>query len=365
VWNQAGNWSPSGPPTINDTAQFDNTANASNLSPTIGNVATSVGAILFAAGTTNSYNITNGTGVLTIGSATVSGITNASATNQQISADILLGVSQTWNVQSTGNLTFTSAASIATGGNTLTLAGSSTGQGSIAGVISGTGSLIENGSGTWIITGANTFTGTTTVNGGTLLVNGAGELGSGAVTVNGSGTTLGGTATNLNRPSSITIGAGANLAPATIGTAGTLQIGSTLTLSPGSNFRVDLLGTGQGTTYDLLNGPGGGASGLVFAGSNLVLHVGIVTTTAQTFTILHQGGGFGGQQFAQGGFVLGDDLKVYSITYTGDNIILQWTGTIIPEPGTWLGGALGVVAVAFTQCRRLRKLMARRCVVGS
>ena len=363
-WNTAGNWSPSGPPTINDTAQFDNTANASNLSPTIGNVATSVGAILFAAGTTNSYNITNGNGVLTIGSATVSGITNASATNQQISADIALGVSQTWNVQSTGNLTFTSTASIATAGNTLTLSGSSTGQGSIAGVISGAGGLIKDGSGTWTLTGNNSYTGGTIVNAGTLLVN-AGDTGTGNVTVNNSGTTIGGTAGTIGNTTT-TLAAGTNIAPGNGGhTIGDPSFSGTVIMSPGSNLLIDLLGTGQGTTYDHLTMGGGGAAGFQFAGSNLVLHVGFATTTAMTFTILHQGGGFGGQQFASGTTVVGDDLKIYSITYTGDNIILQWTGTFIPEPGTWLGGAFAVAALAFTQRRRLRKLIARRCAVGS
>jgi fibronectin-binding autotransporter adhesin len=332
-----------------------------NLIPTIGTTATSVGAILFAAGTTNSYNITSGNNTtLTLGSATVSGIINASDTNQTISVfTIALGVSQTFDVQGAGNLTFTNTNNnaITTGGNTLTLSGSGTGQGSIAGQITGTGSLIKSGTGTWILTAANTYTGTTTINGGTLLVNGNnGDLGGGAVTVNGSGTTLGGNSNSLNNPSLITVNAGANLAPGTIGTAASLNIGSPLTLAAGANFRVDLLGTTQGTTYDFLTGLS--SSTFHFAGSNLVLHVGFATTTSQSFTIVHSGGGFAGQQFAQGTSVTGDDNKVYSITYSGDSIILQWTGVLIPEPSTWIGGALGIVALAFTQRRRLRKLIA-------
>jgi autotransporter-associated beta strand protein len=58
------------------------------------------------------------------------------------------------------------------------------------GAISGPGSVVKDGTGTWILSGANTYTGGTIVDGGTLLVNGS----TGAVTVNAGGT-LGGTGT--------------------------------------------------------------------------------------------------------------------------------------------------------------------------
>jgi len=66
-------------------------------------------------------------------------------------------------------------------------------QGSFAGAISGTGSLTKTTGGTLTLSGNSTYTGPTNVNAGTLLVNGSTAAGS-SVTVGGAGT-LGGTGT--------------------------------------------------------------------------------------------------------------------------------------------------------------------------
>ena len=36
----------------------------------------------------------------------------------------------------------------------------------------------------------------------------------------------------------------------------------------------------------------------------------------------------------------------------------------VPEPSTWIGGALAIAAVAFTQRRRLRNVIPRRSTCG-
>lgn len=61
----------------------------------------------------------------------------------------------------------------------------------LAGVISGTGALVQAGTGTTILTGANTYTGTTTVSSGTLRIDGNQTAATGAITVQ-SGATLAG-----------------------------------------------------------------------------------------------------------------------------------------------------------------------------
>lgn len=78
-----------------------------------------------------------------------------------------------------GVLKFTGA-NTATGGqkHTLTLQGSTLGSGEIAGAIvdnsaTNNTSVVKNGSGTWRLSGANSYTGTTTITGGTLFVSGA------------------------------------------------------------------------------------------------------------------------------------------------------------------------------------------------
>ena len=55
----------------------------------------------------------------------------------------------------------------------------------IAGIISGTGSVQQNGAGTTVLSGTNTYTGGTVVNAGTLTVNNPQALGLGDVVVNG------------------------------------------------------------------------------------------------------------------------------------------------------------------------------------
>src|SRR5262249_18024915 len=70
----------------------------------------------------------------------------------------------------------------------LTLAGNNTGANILAAIIpDDPTSLVKNGPGTWILTGNNTYTGTTTINGGILQIgNGgtSGTLGGGDVTDN-------------------------------------------------------------------------------------------------------------------------------------------------------------------------------------
>jgi autotransporter-associated beta strand protein len=90
------------------------------------------------------------------------------------------------------------------------------------GVISGTGSVVKNGSGTLTLTATNTYFGTLTVSNGTLLVNGQDYAASITVTDG----TLGGTGA-IYGP--VTLAAGTKLAPgATSDSIGTFTIGSDL-----------------------------------------------------------------------------------------------------------------------------------------
>jgi hypothetical protein len=131
-----------------------------------------------------------------------------------------------------------------------------------------------------------------------------------------------------------------------------------------SNFRVDINGTTLGTGYDQVHVATGGVT---FTGSNtnLVVTVGTILSVGQMFTILDKtaagaiSGTFAG--IPQGGTVVGSDGTVFTVSYTGgdgNDIVLTVTAAPVPEPSTWMGGALAIAGLAFTQRRRLRKSIA-------
>ena len=121
-------------------------------------------------GFTGTTVVTNGTLALTAENAIAS---SASVTNN---GAITMGAAQTLN-----NLSGTG--SIANGGFALTLNNNAASE--FAGVISGAGALVKSGNGMLTLSGANTYTGGTTINAGTLKVAGAGTLGTGAVANSG------------------------------------------------------------------------------------------------------------------------------------------------------------------------------------
>ncbi|QYM79384.1 autotransporter-associated beta strand repeat-containing protein [Horticoccus luteus] len=130
-----------------------------------------------------------------------------------------------------GTLTFTSdIAATGLGAKTLTLRGANTGANTIAGAIpDSTGfktSLLKADGGTWVIAGNNTYTGTTTVNNGTLRLGSSNSLANSVVTVNSNvagatalldlngfnatvtGLTLGGTGGTATSTSNVATGSG-------------------------------------------------------------------------------------------------------------------------------------------------------------
>ena len=141
---------------------------------------------------------------------------------------------QSTNAVSAGAITDTDGIGglVALGSNTLTI---TNGEGSFAGVISGSGSAgLTIDGGTTTLTGANSYTGATTINGGTLAVDGSGIITS-AVTVN-----LGGTLAGNGTVSGVTVNAGGTLSAGANG-SGTL----TVERQPKSQIRRRLRGRAQ------------------------------------------------------------------------------------------------------------------------
>ena len=358
IWNRGQNWVGNAQPTSTDTAQFDNTPATTNLAPSIGTTATSVGAITFISGTTDAFNI-SGTATLTLGSATVSGITNSSATNQQFSVtNIGVAVNQTWTVGSTGNLSFSS--NVALGANTLSLAGSSTGTGTISGVISGTGSISKSGSGTWTLSNAaNSYSGPTTVTGGILsvstLANGGANSGIGAssnaatnLVLNGGTLQYTGAAVSTDRLFSVGTSGG------TIDASGTGTLAFTNTGAIGFNAQsgarlFTLTGTGTGSLASSI-GDNGGATSLTKSGAGTWILTGTNTYTGGT--TISAGTLQGNTTSLQGnmtnnGTVVFDQATTgtYSGTMSGTGAVTkQNTGTLVVSGANSYSGATTISA---------------------
>ena len=164
----------------------------------------------------------------------------------------------TGNNTYTGGTTVTAGAlQIGNGGTTGSLVGDLVNNGALvafqrsdainfAGVVSGIGTLSQQGPGTLTLTGANTYTGVTSVTAGTLLINGNQTAATGAVSV-APGATLGGTGTTGG---TVTVADGGHLAPGA--GPGTLTTGG-LVLSPGAllDYELTTPGVVGGATNDL------------------------------------------------------------------------------------------------------------------
>jgi autotransporter-associated beta strand protein len=247
----------------------------------------------------------------------------------------------------------------------------------VSGNISGTGGITKQSNAhAVVLSGTNTYTGTTVVSGGTLYVNGDSSGATGAVTVGDaarlSGTGIVGGATTVTVGG--TIEAGSIATP-----IGTLTIDDTLTVAGGGTLRAQI---GTGTTADLLNMNGSSGYTLTLAnGARVTLSGASFTTgtyrlvdlnaTAQllagstavgndtTITTFTSTGGVGGTNVNS----LGDvDLILTGFNLnSGDQLVLRRDGvgdlvlvfTPVPEPAGVLA-VCGLVAVCGLAWRRKR-----------
>jgi fibronectin-binding autotransporter adhesin len=355
-WGVAGNWT-AGIPGAADIAFFDSNFTSANQPNLSGNKT--VGEVNMTSTVTQNVTIINNT--LTLNGVAGTGIQlDNSAFTLTIDSNVTIGNTQNWINNSTlaGN-SLTVSGPVNLNNNALTISGVGNTLVSAA-IVSGGGSVVINSTGTTTFSGTNTYDGGTTVNAGTLLITGNSGGADGLVTVNSGGTLGGNNIAGGNN--GITVNSGGNLSPGVGGnTTAVLTNQGQLTLQAGSNFRIDINGAAVGTGYDQLVS----ANAVTLNNGNLLVHVGTTLSVGQTFTILNKtsGGAIVGT-FAgapQGGTVVGDDGTVFQITYTGgtgNDVVLTVIQAAVPEPSTYIGGALAIAGLAFTQRRRLKRLIA-------
>lgn len=277
--------------------------------------------------------VSNGTSTATAGTLNLSGV---SQTVQKLSSSVT-GAGTTKGVVMNNGANSTA---------TLTVTGTSTFDGTLKNGTSAPATrilaLAKSTGGILRLTGtASTYTGGTTVSGGTLLANNASgsATGTGAVVVNGG--FFGGTGTSSG---AITVNAGGSITPGD-GGAGTFHGGSSLTWNSDNTL--------AGMTFDL---------GVNQAASDQLALTGAFTKgTGSTFVFNFVDAGytpsvaytlvtFGSTTFSAGDFAATGIAGSFAVV--GNS--LQFTAAAIPEPSTYaaLAGALALGGVLVARRRR-------------
>ena len=260
----------------------------------------------------------------------------------------------------TGLLKFTSAlTATGSGAKTLTLQGSTAGTGEIAGAIvdgSGTTSLTKAGTGTWVLSGANTYTGTTYVHGGTLKVD-AGAGGSLYGTAPYSALTFGGPGTFNYDNTTAAVAKAQNMGALTFSVGdGTVQVTRTAAQTVGLTFS------------SLATRTAGATGNFVYAGTPGTIGTdSSITLTGAAAGFMDQGTFFGGSNYAwmnaAGTYVRGVD---YVTPDTGAEDITASTASFTPgKLYERVSGSGAITAQATQTITTLNIANANDFVIGS
>lgn len=295
----------------------------------------------------------SGASTLTIGRG---GLTNYDSDQQVFTANVALGASQYWDVGTGG----VSLATLDTAGHLLELAGA--GSSVIGGIVSGAGGLALSG-GQLTLSGANTYTGRTWVHAGKLVVNGSIT---GALTVE-AGASLGGSGIVGGN----TVIAGQH-SPGN--SPGIQTFGGDLTYSGGASILWELAGNTTSNTplaFDQIVVGGN----LTFAGAttlNLAFNLAGSTvdwsdtfwSTSRSWLLLDVAGTTTGagnltlatinwQDASSRALLSVREGAVFALATIGNDIVLTYSWTPIPEPATY---GLGLAALGMALAARRRRL---------
>jgi autotransporter-associated beta strand protein len=166
----------------------------------------------------------------------------------------------TLDASGAGSINWNNTGTLAGPGGVLTLTGSNQSNNTLAAAISGGSSVIKTGVGTWVLTGGNTYSGSTSINNGKLYINGTIT---GALISVAAGATLGGTGSAS--PAVATLDSGGIIEPG-YGGAGSLGLGG-LSFAGNAVINVNAI-TNYGSTpaLNLTNSGGlnvGGTTGAI------------------------------------------------------------------------------------------------------
>jgi YVTN family beta-propeller protein/autotransporter-associated beta strand protein len=283
---------------------------------TNGNSATLSGAISGPGGLTKV-----GAGTLTLsGSSTYTGATSVNAGTLQAGVVNAFSPFSAFTVASGATLDLNSfnqtigslaGAGSATLGSAMLTTGNDNTSTTFSGTISGTGSLTKIGSGTLMLTGINTYSGRTAVNGGTLEVDGS-IAPSSLTTVNS-----GGTLTGIGTVGNLTVAGGGTFAPGSGAPGSSMTVAGNLAFQSGALYLVQV----NPSTASFANVTGtatlAGTVQVAFAPGSYV---------TRQYTILHSGGLIGTFNGVSGNVPAGFSD---SLSYTGTDVILNLTANTL------------------------------------
>jgi fibronectin-binding autotransporter adhesin len=326
TWGTNSNWSPSGfAQNIGDTA-------------ILGSSITSTSTVTLGANRTLGYlTIDNNQSTTVTGNNLVFGVAGGSAQliknntgTSTVASGILLTNALAITRNGTGTLTVSGGITNNTGTNNLTFAdNNATGSTVISGVIAtGAGTVTKNGAGTVTLAGANTYTGATAVNAGTLAVSADNNLGATTAALTLNGGTLQSTATfTLNSGHAVTLG--------TAGGTFNTDPATTLTFNGVTSGTGALNKTGAGTltlgganTYTGATNINAGT--LTLGASNVLATTAVTVANAATFNVNGQTDTIGSLSGVSGSSVtLGSGaLTTGDATNTAFAGIISGTGTL-------------------------------------
>ena len=310
-----GTLSITGATTIANAIALSSGSTISNAAAaTLSGVLSGSGTLTKAgAGTLTLSGTNTHTGAVTVSAGTLaaaggSAIGDASAVTVSSGATLSLG---------SGNETI---GSLAGAGNVVLsyrlTAGGNNSDTTFSGIISSTNTsgLTKTGTGTLTLSGANSYTGSTTVSAGTLAVSGSGTVGSGSAVTVDSGATLSSSAATLSLGS--------------LAGAGTVSIGANTLYAGSNNTSTSFTGTfsGSGAFYKL------GTGTLTLSGTNSSSFTGTMT--------VRDGGTLS---------VAGDaNLGAGTVTLNGGTLTVTGAGTIDNAFDTGVNGATIDTGVAVT-----------------
>ena len=255
----------------------------------VGAGASSLGAV------TNTAN-----GTIQIGTSATSAALRYTGSGDTSNRTINLGGSTggaTIDQSGTGTLRLTSDfTATGAGSKTLTLQGSTVGIGEIAGAVinnnaTNTTSLTKTGTGTWILSGANTYTGATMINAGTLQIGNGSSSGS----ISASSAITNNATLVFNRLGTVT--QGTDFANSITGTGNLTQAGSGTLFLGGTNSYAGLTTISAGSLSISSVSALGSTSGVSLANATALIYTGgtasldrAISVTSGTGTIRNTGG---------------------------------------------------------------------------